>query len=79
MLTHPVTPSQALSANITSNHPVCRLYRDDRTVTEKIVNLSVMIVMVCYMVEMTPLHGALWAGDPWCCPGVENTSELSCH
>ena len=27
---------------------------DDGAVTEKIVNLSPIIVMVCYMVEMTP-------------------------
>ena len=58
MLTHPVTPRETLSANIsyiTSNHPVCRLlYVDDGAVTEKIVNLSVIIVMSCYMVEMTP-------------------------
>ena len=57
MLTHPVTPSARLCLQIfltlRSNHPVCRLYVDDGAVTEKIVNLSVIIVMSCYMVEMT--------------------------
>ena len=54
---------------------MCRLYcviLDDGAVTEKIVNLSVIIVMACYMVEMTP----------WCImgrwtlagAGVANTS-----
>ena len=56
----------------TSNHPVCRLlYVDDGAVTEKIVNLSVIIVMSCYMVEMTPrcIMGR-WT--------LYNTSNISC-
>ena len=47
-------------------------YIDDGAVTEKIVNLSPIIVMACYMVEMTP----------WCIMGrwtLVRTSELSCH
>lgn len=59
MLTHPVTPSETLSANIVNSASACRLlycvqYMDDGAVTEKIVNLSAIIVMACYMVEMTP-------------------------
>ena len=48
---------------------------DDGAVTEKIVNLSVIIVMACYMVEMTP-----WCiMGRWTLAGAGYTEYISCH